>query len=296
MQPLIAARQHIDKGFLHMSHDGYWILIDYRVSNLCYASTSIPKAAPAIQRYTMSDSGSEFSSNARHKASFRSKVKGLFKTEKKSSIPKKRDHSSEGRLLAPTSQSEIVARSHQDNHHKTLHSEDTLTEPLTLGSRSNPNTASSGSQQNVEPTPPVSDDTSIQELQGIAAQTRALATRKQLCPIHELWNQAYDELKEKEEKLMQNYEKCLGGDISTIASLTLSTMELKKRRQEEMANLLQKKVDEARRNAWKLKFGGKDIPVKDLAEPVVGIIKYVPCSIPHSSAVWSCTRFATIVN
>lgn len=118
-----------------------------------------------------------------------------------------------------------------------------------------------------------------------ALGTDALAAPKQICPINELWNQAYDELKETEEKLMQDYEKCLGGDISALASLTLSVLELKRRRQEEMANLLQKKVDEAKRNAWRLKFNSKDIPVKDLAEPVVGIIKYVTFSLSHFSRV-----------
>lgn len=96
-----------------------------------------------------------------------------------------------------------------------------------------------------------------------------------LCPIHELWNQAYDELKMDEEKLMADYEGLIGRDISTIAGLTVSLSGLKVQRQEQLANLLQNKVEEVKRNAWKLKFGGKDIPVKDLAQPAVAVIKYI---------------------
>jgi hypothetical protein len=42
-----------------------------------------------------------------------------------------------------------------------------------------------------------------------------------------------------------------------------------------MENLLRRKLEEVKRNAWKLTFGGKDIAAKDLAQPVVGIIKYM---------------------
>lgn len=133
--------------------------------------------------------------------------------------------------------------------------------------------------------PPILDlshpsSTAVADLPLVASPPRAVET---LRPIHKLWNQAYDELKMEEEKLMGDYENLIGKDISTIAGLTVSLSGLKVQRQEQLANLLRSKVEEVKQSAWKLKFGGKDIPVKDLAQPAVAVIKYrVSCSSLHS--------------
>lgn len=48
----------------------------------------------------------------------------------------------------------------------------------------------------------------------------------------------------------------------------------KAQRREQMQGLVARKIAEAQKNEWRIKlFKGKDIPVKDLAAPVVGIIK-----------------------
>ena len=40
------------------------------------------------------------------------------------------------------------------------------------------------------------------------------------------------------------------------------------------ASRLARKMEEVRQNTWKLKFGiGTEVPLKDIAEPVVSIIK-----------------------
>jgi hypothetical protein len=65
-------------------------------------------------------------------------------------------------------------------------------------------------------------------------------------------------------------------------------------RKDQMAVFLNKKVEEVKNNTWKLKFGGQDIPLKDLARPVVGIIEWADDYIsgalstnPYSSIAWS---------
>jgi hypothetical protein len=104
----------------------------------------------------------------------------------------------------------------------------------------------------------------------------SFSVEEQLCPIQELWNQAYAELAVQEDELIREYESYLIGDVSVAAGLKLSLSSLdKQERQEQMENLLRRKLEEVKRNAWKLTFGGKDIAAKDLAQPVVGIIKYM---------------------
>ncbi|KAE8454432.1 hypothetical protein EG329_000054 [Mollisiaceae sp. DMI_Dod_QoI] len=113
-------------------------------------------------------------------------------------------------------------------------------------------------------------------------------------PIQELWNQAFDELKEQEENLVEEYEKCLRGDLATMVGLTVSMPGSKVERQEQMAVLLGRKIKQTKDDTWKLKFYGKDIPVKDLAQPVVGIIQWADDYIsnalsanPYASIAWA---------
>jgi len=60
-----------------------------------------------------------------------------------------------------------------------------------------------------------------------------------------------------------------------------------------MAVILEGKL-KVQQNTWKLKFGGKEVPVKDLMEPVVGIIekanRYINSSLsanPYASIAWA---------
>jgi hypothetical protein len=67
----------------------------------------------------------------------------------------------------------------------------------------------------------------------------------------------------------------------------------KEERKDQMATLLTRKIEEVKKNTWKLKFGGQDIPLKDLAQPVVGIIQWADdyisgalSSNPYASLAW----------
>lgn len=76
-----------------------------------------------------------------------------------------------------------------------------------------------------------------------------------LKPISELWNEAYEELKQKEDRLMKDYEAAMPKDITLMlasTSLTLAAPQVAVVRREQMAALLEKKTAEAKKNAWKL--------------------------------------------
>ena len=117
-------------------------------------------------------------------------------------------------------------------------------------------------------------------------------------PIHELWSYAYDSLKETEPDLVQEYEGVLCEDLRTMVAATVSFSGSKVGRQEQMAAILKRKVAEAQKNAWRLKFGSKDVPVKDLMEPIVSIVDWADNYIsdalsanPYASIAWAGVGF-----
>jgi hypothetical protein len=114
-----------------------------------------------------------------------------------------------------------------------------------------------------------------------------------LCPIYELWNQAYDDLKTQDEKLIKDYEAALCRDLATMIGSTVTLSGSKVERKDQMATLLARKVEEVKKNTWKLKFSAHDIPLKDLAGPVVSLVQWANDYIsgalsanPYASLAW----------
>jgi hypothetical protein len=117
-------------------------------------------------------------------------------------------------------------------------------------------------------------------------------------PIHELWNEAYEELREKEERVIKDYEAAMSKDIAIIlgsTSLALAAPQVRVTRREQMASLLEKKIAEAKKNAWKLKYGtDNEVLLKDLAGPVINIIREAETFVngavsanPYASIAWA---------
>lgn len=107
-------------------------------------------------------------------------------------------------------------------------------------------------------------------------------------PIRELWNEAYEDLKSKEDLLIKEYEAALIGDMS--AAFPGPGVE----RQDLMNVIMQKRMAEVKENTWRLNFGRNEVAVKDLAEPVVTVIKwadkYVGDAVktsPAASIAWA---------
>jgi hypothetical protein len=140
----------------------------------------------------------------------------------------------------------------------------------------------------------LSGKVSTSTTQQTSSSTQGLPLGERLCSISELWNQAYDDLKRDEEQLIKDYQSVLSSDMSmTMITPTLMTMGSSEERQQQMAALLARKVEETKKKTWKLKFGGKEIPVKDVVESVVGIISWADDYIsgalstnPYASVAW----------
>jgi muconolactone delta-isomerase len=113
-------------------------------------------------------------------------------------------------------------------------------------------------------------------------------------PTQDLWNEAYDDLRVKEEALVKDYEDTLSlhlkrkaGSIATISNFNID-------RKKQMEEFLREQMEETNKNTWKLKFGGKDVPVKDLIQNVAGILdwanQYINGAVsanPFASIAWA---------
>ena len=111
-------------------------------------------------------------------------------------------------------------------------------------------------------------------------------------PIRELWNIAYEKLREEDDALVLDYEKQLSGDLGAGLGALVGANGMSRR--ELMAGILQRKMDEVNRETWKLRFGDAEVAVKDLAEPVLGVIsranEYIAGALaanPYASMAWT---------
>lgn len=108
-------------------------------------------------------------------------------------------------------------------------------------------------------------------------------------PISELWNEAWDELR-KNTALFEDYEKRLTASSSSVGLPSFEKCE----RAQMMKVLLEKKIDELESGQWKIRFQNNQFAVKDLIEPVVGVIDWAKEYIgkaaqasPYSSVAWA---------
>lgn len=82
-----------------------------------------------------------------------------------------------------------------------------------------------------------------------------------------LWDEAYGELKVLEAALVADYEGLLNQALaeSTAPNGTAS-------QSQQMASLIELQLKTLEENKWKLKFQGHELKLKDIVEPVVGIV------------------------
>jgi hypothetical protein len=115
-------------------------------------------------------------------------------------------------------------------------------------------------------------------------------------PIIELWDEAYDDLAKKDKDLVTDYEAELS---KTLVWLVASSGALfsglgKIQRRDQMKAVLENKIKEIEKDTWKLKFKNHELAVKDLVEPVVGIIDWAKDFVgdalepsPYGSIAWA---------
>lgn len=114
-------------------------------------------------------------------------------------------------------------------------------------------------------------------------------------PISELWNQAYEDLRKTDAKLIAKYESYLSLSVTTMVGNTVLFSGLGKvQRQQQMEALLRLKIQKDEDAKWAIKLGDDPIAIRDMAEPVLGIIDWaqdfvgnVLNSSPYGSIAWA---------
>jgi hypothetical protein len=163
-----------------------------------------------------------------------------------------------------------------------------LKQKLHLG-RSKPNTNHLAANANdVAPANEKSPPESSKSTTATATDQPHELNRASDVPIRELWNLAYEKLREEDAELVQRYETELNVAGGRAA------LETKDSRREQMDAVLRGKVDEVTRDAWKLKFGSSEVPIRDLAGPVLSVLDsandYITGAVngnPYASIAWS---------
>lgn len=116
-----------------------------------------------------------------------------------------------------------------------------------------------------------------------------------LGPIAELWNNAYEQLREKEFKLIEKYEAEISFHVSTMVGSSVAISGLGKvRRRVQMEVLVKKKLEEDENGKWRIPLGHDHMAIRDLAGYVVSIVDWGKDfvgtaleSSPYGSIAWA---------
>lgn len=114
-------------------------------------------------------------------------------------------------------------------------------------------------------------------------------------PIAELWNHAYEQLREKEPRLIKKYEAEISLHVSTMVGTTVAISGLGKvRRREQMEVLVKQKLEEDEAGKWRIPLGDDRVAFRDLAGYVVSIVawgqEFVGSALqssPYGSIAWA---------
>lgn len=146
-----------------------------------------------------------------------------------------------------------------------------------------------GSQKS--PSGPVGNQPARVQPAGEQGEQSSSAPKDIGTPIHELWSLAYEKLREEDEDLIVDYEGKLTGNLAAGLDSVFGT-EVSTR--DRMETILRRKMDEVNRDAWKLKFGSSETQVKDLVQPVLGVVNwannYIAGAVsasPYASMAWA---------
>ncbi|KAJ3572718.1 hypothetical protein NPX13_g4955 [Xylaria arbuscula] len=108
-------------------------------------------------------------------------------------------------------------------------------------------------------------------------------------PIRELWDLAYINLRREDEGLVVEYENKLCGDLT--AGLAIGpNVSIRER----MDTILRRKMEKVNEDAWKLKFGTSEVQVRDLVQPILGVVErangFIKAAVsanPSASLAWA---------
>ncbi|KAL7932058.1 ankyrin repeat-containing domain protein [Trichoderma chlorosporum] len=114
-------------------------------------------------------------------------------------------------------------------------------------------------------------------------------------PVRELWNVAYEKLREEDGALIAEYEaKMRGSVVAGLAEALRPTTNVRER----MWAILQSKMDEVNNNTMKLKLGSAEVTMKDAAQLVLSVVgsanDYITQAVganPYASIAWAGVSF-----
>ncbi|KAL7904284.1 ankyrin repeat-containing domain protein [Trichoderma velutinum] len=110
-------------------------------------------------------------------------------------------------------------------------------------------------------------------------------------PIQELWNIAYEKLREEDSELIKTYEKKLRGNmLAGLGSMLGSNASMRDR----MQTILEHKMNEVNANVWKLKFRSSEVDVRDLVQPILGTVNLVNEYVTDAVSLNSVTSLAWV--
>ncbi|KAL6823215.1 ankyrin repeat-containing domain protein [Trichoderma camerunense] len=110
-------------------------------------------------------------------------------------------------------------------------------------------------------------------------------------PIQDLWNIAYEKLRVEDNELIKKYEMKLQGNmVAGLGSTLGSNASIRDR----MQMILENKMNEVNSNTWKLKFRSSEVEVRDLVQPILGIVSLVNEYITDAVSVSSYASFAWV--
>ncbi|KAK1536059.1 hypothetical protein CPAR01_09601 [Colletotrichum paranaense] len=109
--------------------------------------------------------------------------------------------------------------------------------------------------------------------------------------IRQLWDVAYQNLRNQEESLVQEFEDQICGNLAAGLGVGVRSHAGTK---DWLATILKNKMDQVNRESWRLKFGSSEVEVQDIVKPVLAVVDWANdfvakalVSNPYASIAWS---------
>jgi hypothetical protein len=114
--------------------------------------------------------------------------------------------------------------------------------------------------------------------------------------IKDLWNVAYENLREDDKALVTEYETLLEKSVAAICGPTLQALDWKINMRDQIGVILQRKIEEAEKKSTKLKLKNSEISTRDVINTVARFVssasEYITAAVngnPQASIAWAGT-------
>ncbi|KAK1532441.1 uncharacterized protein CCOS01_04424 [Colletotrichum costaricense] len=149
-------------------------------------------------------------------------------------------------------------------------------------------TGSSGTAQSISASEP---SNTLQEDTRDEPTAKLMPSQNSEGSIRQLWDVAYQNLRNQEESLVQEFEDQICGNLAAGLGVGVRSHAGTK---DWLATILKHKMDQVNRESWKLKFGSSEVEVQDVVKPVLAVVDWANdfvakalVSNPYASIAWS---------